>query len=184
MIEGTRVRLRPIRDEDWPIFEEWGQSREALWGSFQRHQLDHLPTLRQAYDRTGLLSRESGFLLVELCQDGRVVGFVRYTLLQFPDADMPYPEIGFGIPDNDARGKGYATEAVGLLVDYILSGYPAERVAAFTEAGNLPAQSVLERLGFQREGVLRRSTFRDGHWRDMAIYGLLRKEWKPAEARG
>lgn len=32
MIEGARIRLRPIRDDDWPIFEEWGQSREALRG--------------------------------------------------------------------------------------------------------------------------------------------------------
>jgi RimJ/RimL family protein N-acetyltransferase len=176
MIQGERVVLRPIRGEDWPTFEAWGREREALWGPFQRFQLDHVPLLREAFQASGLLQRDSGLLLIEVRKNGRVVGFVRYTMLTFPDADLPYPEIGFGIPEVEARGAGYAVEAVRLLVGYLWAGYPAERIASFTEAENIPAQRVLERVGFQREGVLRRATFRDGQWRDMAVYGLLRKE--------
>jgi len=179
MIRGTHILLRPVRDEDWQIIEDWGRSREALWGSFQRFQLDHLPRLREAYRQTGLLKRESGFLLIETIEDQRVVGFVRYTLVQFPDTDLPYPDIGFGIPEVGGRGKGLAKEAVGLLVDYLLSGYPTERVAALTDVENVPAQRVLEGLGFQREGVLRRASFRDGRWCDIAVYSIMRYEWKP-----
>jgi ribosomal-protein-alanine N-acetyltransferase len=184
MIKGTRVVLRPIQDKDWQIFDAWGQSREGLWGQYQRHQMDHLPLLRAAYHQTGLLGRESGFLLIETLKEQRVVGFVRYTLLQFPDADCPYPEIGFGIPEMEARGKGYAGEAVGLLVEYLLAGYPAERVAAFTDAENTPAQRLLEGLGFRREGNLRRASFRDGRWCDMMVYGVLRDEWESGKTRG
>ena len=187
MIRGTRILLRPVRDEDWPIVEVWGRSREALWGSFQRFQLDHLPRLREAYHETGLLQRDVGFLLIETIQDQRVVGFVRYTLVKFPDVDLPYPDIGFGIPEVGERGKGFAKEAVGLLVDYLLSGYSTERVAALTDVENVPAQRVLESLGFQREGVLRRASFRDGRWCDIAVYSIMRDEWKPelvAEGRG
>jgi RimJ/RimL family protein N-acetyltransferase len=181
MIKGIRVLLRPVRDEDWQIIEEWGRSREALWGAFQRFQLDHLPQLREVYHQTGLLKRESGLLLVETIEDQRVVGFVRYTLVQFPDADFPYPDIGFGIPEVSERGKGFAKEAVALLVEYLFSGYPTKRVAACTDAENVPAQRVLERLGFQREGVLRRASFRDGRWCDIAVYSILRDEWSVAE---
>jgi RimJ/RimL family protein N-acetyltransferase len=176
MIEGNQIRLRPIGDEDWLRFEEWGSSREALWGLFQRFQLDHVPLLREAYQQTGLLKRDSGILLVETIGDRQVVGFVRYTMLSLPDADLPHPEIGFGIPEVAARGKGHAKEGVRLLVEYLFAGYPVERVAAFTDEENRPAQRVLERVGFQREGVLRRATFRDGQWRDIAVYGILRHE--------
>jgi RimJ/RimL family protein N-acetyltransferase len=183
MIKGTRLLLRPIRDADWQTIEEWGHNRDALWGQFQRFQIDHLPLLHEAYHQTGLLTRESGFLLIEALEEQRVVGFVRYTLVQFPDADFPYPEIGFGVPEASARGKGFAKEAVGLLVDYLLSGYAAERVAAFTDVENVPAQRVLEGLGFQREGVLRNASFRDGRWCDIALYGILREERKLVRAR-
>lgn len=179
MIKGLHVLLRPIQDQDWPIIEEWSHNREAFWGPFQRFQLDHLPLLRQAYQQTALLKRESGLLLVETLAARQVVGFVRYTLTPYPDADLPCPEIGFGIPVANAQRKGYAREAVGLLIDYLFSGYPAERVAAFTDTENLPAQRVMEGLGFQREGVLRRAMFRDGEWRDAAVYGILRHEHRP-----
>ena len=182
MIKGLHVLLRPIQDQDWPVIEEWSRNREALWGAFQRFQLDHLPLLRQAYQQTGLLKRESGLLLVETLAVRQVVGFVRYTLIPYPDADLPCPEIGFGIPLANAQRKGYAREAVGLLIDYIFSGYPTERIVAFTDIENIPAQRVMEGVGFQQEGVLRRAMFRDGQCHDVAVYGILRHEQKPASA--
>lgn len=179
MIKGSRVLLRPIQDKDWPILEEWGRNRQALWGPFQRFQLDHVPLLRQVYQQSGLLKRESGLLLVESLEDSQVIGYVRYTLMPFPDSDLPCPEIGFGIPTTSAQGKGYAKEAVTLLVNYLFSGYPTERIVAFTDVENIPAQRVMEGIGFQREGILRRAMFRDGLWRDISIYGILRREWTP-----
>ena len=177
MIKGSHVILRPIQDDDWPIIEEWGHNREALWGPFQRFQMDHVPSLRQAYQQTGLLKRESGMLLIETLEDQQVIGFVRYTLIPFPDSDLPNPEIGFGIPMASAHGKGYAKEAVKLLVDYLFSGYPTERIVAFTDTENIPAQKVMEGIGFRCEGTMRRAMFRNGRWQDIAIYGILREEW-------
>jgi hypothetical protein len=113
-------------------------------GTLQRFQMDHLPLLREAYEQTGLLKREGGILLVETIDNRQIVGFVRYTMLSIPDADLPHPEIGFGIPEVTARGKGYAKEGVRLLVEYLFAGYPAERVAAFTDGENNPAQRVME----------------------------------------
>ncbi len=177
MIRGERVLLRPVRDDDWPLLEEWARCREALWGPYQRFQLDHLPQLRQAYQQTGLLRREGGFLLIETIAHPHVAGFVRYSLMAVPDADLPYPEIGYGIAALGDRGKGYAREAVGLLVGYLFAGYPCERIAALTDLENTPSRKLLEGLGFQREGVLRRAMFRDGRWRDVAVYAILREEW-------
>jgi aminoglycoside 6'-N-acetyltransferase len=179
MIKGSRVLLRPIQDKDWLVMEDWGRSREALWGHFQRFQLDHIPLLRQAYQQTGLLKRESGLLLIEILESQEVVGYVRYTMIPFPDSDLPFPEIGFGITSVNAQGKGYASEAVQLLVEYLFSGYPTDRIGAFTDEENIPAQKVMEGNGFRREGVLRHAMFRDGQWHDIAIYGILRQEWKP-----
>jgi aminoglycoside 6'-N-acetyltransferase len=178
MIKGLRIILRPIEENDWPIIEEWGRNREALWGPFQRFQMDNVPMLRMVYQQTGLLKRDSGFLLIETSEDHQVIGFVRYTLIPFPDGDLPHPEIGFGIPVASVHGKGYAREAVKLLVDYLFSGYPSERISAFTDDENIPAQKVMEGVGFRREGTLRRAMFRDGQWHDMAIFGVIRQDWK------
>ena len=178
MITGKTVVLRQIREDDWPNFEKWGESRESLWGPYQRFQMDHLPLLREAFQKTGLLGRESGILLIETIDKKNVVGFVRYSMLAVPDADHPHPEIGFGIPEISARGKGYGQEGVELLIEYLFSGYPTHRITAFTDLENIPAQKLMGNLGFQREGMLRKSFFRDGDWHDIAIYCILRNEYK------
>lgn len=183
MIKGDHVSLRPVREEDWPVISAWAADRDGLWGPYQRFQLDHLPRLREAFARTGLLSRESAFLMIEPNgggADAEPVGFVRYVLQGYPDEDFAYPDIGVGVAPA-ARGSGFATEAIALLVGYLLDGYPVERVAATTDAENLPAQRSLERLGFTREGVLRKASFRDGHWVDLCVYAVLRDEWNARE---
>ena len=174
MIQGERVLLRPVQDSDWPLIETWGRHRDGLWGAYQRFQPDHLPLLKQVYQKTGMLSRDSSLFLIETLKGGEAIGFVRYSMIPYPDGDLPHPEVGFGIPEMSARGKGYAQEALRLLLDYLFANLPAERITAFTDAENIPAQRVMENTGFQREGVLRKSMFRDGKWRDIAIYGLLR----------
>ena len=139
MIKGINIILRPVQDGDWQIIDEWGRHPEMLWGPFQRFQLDHVPQLHQVYHQTGLLTRKSGLLLVETIQEMKIIGYVRYTLIPYPDTDIPCPEIGFGIPEASAQGKGYAKEAVNLLVSYLFAGYPVERIMAFTEKENIPA---------------------------------------------
>jgi hypothetical protein len=32
MIAGARLRLQPIRDDDWRLIEAWAGDRDALWG--------------------------------------------------------------------------------------------------------------------------------------------------------
>jgi len=177
MIKGKKILLRPVNEEDWPMFENWGKSREALWGPYQRFQIDHLPLLKGAFQINGLLSRDGGILVIETIAGQSVVGFVRYSMLAVPDTDHPYPEIGFGIPEVSARRKGYGAESVKLLVAYLFSGYPTERISAFTDIENLPAQRIMENLGFHREGIIRKGLFRDGDWHDIAMYGILRGEF-------
>jgi ribosomal-protein-alanine N-acetyltransferase len=50
------------------------------------------------------------------------------------------------------------------------------RVEADIRPENLPSQRLVERLGFQREGLLRRYLDIDGDWRDHISYALLAED--------
>ncbi|MEO3870872.1 GNAT family protein [Nonomuraea sp. B12E4] len=73
------------------------------------------------------------------------------------------------------RGRGFMTRAVGLLLEWAFARTPLRRVVAGTEAGNTASHGVLERAGFQREG-LQRELFPkgDGTWADDVQWALLR----------
>ena len=60
-------------------------------------------------------------------------------------------EIGYGLSP-EARGKGYATELVGALVDWLLARPEVSAVTAETSVENRASQRVLEKCNFVRVG--------------------------------
>ncbi len=78
-----------------------------------------------------------------------------------------------------ARGKNLAARALAQAIDFIFDEKGARRVFADVDPDNIASLRVFERLGFQREGVLR------GNWlthigeRDSVIFGLLRGDTRP-----
>ena len=86
-------------------------------------------------------------------------------------------EIGFTLIPSE-RGKGYGTEAVTIMVDYLFLSRDLVRIQATTDLKNKASQALLEKIGFKREGTLRKSYFMRGVWTDCYIYSILREEWK------
>jgi RimJ/RimL family protein N-acetyltransferase len=82
----------------------------------------------------------------------------------------------------EARGTGVGTEAQRQLVRYLFAHTAVPRIEADTEVGNIAEQRALEKAGFTREGVLRSVVFRDGSWRDLVRYSILRGEVPQGDA--
>jgi RimJ/RimL family protein N-acetyltransferase len=86
-------------------------------------------------------------------------------------------EIGYGIVPSE-RGKGYGTEAIQLMVDYLFLSQNIFRLQARTDVRNKASQRVLEKASFRIEGTIRKSLFARGVLRDVCLYSILREEWK------
>jgi RimJ/RimL family protein N-acetyltransferase len=76
------------------------------------------------------------------------------------------------------RKKGYCSEAVMIMVDYLFLSKDIVRIQAHTDVRNEGSQRTLEKGGFKKEGIIRKSVFARGEWRDMIPYSILREEWK------
>ena len=73
-----------------------------------------------------------------------------------------------------AWGKGVATAAARALGTHAMDTMPFERLEAPVFAWNPASMRVLEKAGFTREGVLRRSVFKDGEFTDTVMYARIR----------
>ena len=78
----------------------------------------------------------------------------------------------------EKRGRGYGTEAVQILVDYLFLSRDIVRIEAEVSPENRASQRVLEKAGFAREGIIRKSVYARGTWHDGVIFSILREEWK------
>lgn len=74
-------------------------------------------------------------------------------------------------------GKGYMNEALTALVSHAFEVMELRRLEADVDPRNDASIRTLERLGFQREGLLRERWHVNGEIQDALFYGLLRHEW-------
>ncbi|MFF2045352.1 GNAT family N-acetyltransferase [Kitasatospora sp. NPDC058170] len=169
------VILRPISAADLPTLEALLADPEAL-GPFQWYGWSDPGRWRRQWAEDGLLGEERSQLAV--ASGGALHGFVGWRRRAVvPGA--PYWNIGIQLFPQ-ARGRGIGTEAQRLLADYLFAHSPVVRLEADTESANLAEQRALEKCGFTREGVQRSLVFRDGQWRDVVRYSLLRGDARRA----
>ena len=90
-----------------------------------------------------------------------------------------YRSLGIGYCfDEPAWGKGYATEAVRAMLHWAYETLDLNRIEAELDTRNQASARVLEKLGFEREGIRREDCIVSGEVSDSWIYGLLRRDWK------
>ncbi|MFT4166879.1 MAG: GNAT family N-acetyltransferase [Microlunatus sp.] len=119
-------------------------------------------------------ARDAGIIwVVTLAQSGRVVGISGFDNW---DTYHRRAEVGYDLA-RDLWGQGIATESLTAILTYGFSELELRRVEAQTIADNHASVRLLDRLGFQQEGIRRvYSREEDGLFHDGAIYGLLASE--------
>ena len=108
-------------------------------------------------------------------KDGRRIGYIWHFNVIHPAGNQL--EIGYFMVPTE-RGKGYCTEAVNIMVDYLFLSKNIERIQAQTDVKNVGSQKVLKKAGFRIEGTIRKPFFLRGQLRDTYLYSILREEWK------
>lgn len=110
------------------------------------------------------------FFIIEK-KDGAKIGHISGWMI---DRTM---EIGFALVPNE-RSKGYGTEAIQLMVDYLFLTKDIVRIQVSTDTRNPTSQKALEKVGFSKEGIMRKSWYTRGQYRDHYLYSTLREGWK------
>jgi RimJ/RimL family protein N-acetyltransferase len=92
-------------------------------------------------------------------------------------------ELGYRLA-REHWGKGYASEAVGSMLDCAFGRLGVHRVTAYIDTRNLPSVRLVERLGFRREGHMIESYREPVGWSDEYLYAVLRREWRSSRSEG
>ena len=170
MLEGKNVNLRIVEKEDLPQLVEWFNKPEVFGEYNPLRQVSRTETEKQ-YEKGN--SEEQEFFIEK--KDGSKVGYICHFLVKHPAGK--HLEIGYFLLPNE-RGKGYGTEALKTMVDYLFLSKEVVRIQVQTDVRNVVSQKVMEKVGFKREGTLRKDFFMKGQWVDAYIYSILREEWK------
>ncbi len=87
-------------------------------------------------------------------------------------------EIGYWLV-SAFEGRGLMTRACREIVSHAFAEHDTHRVTIAAAVSNRRSRAVPERLGFVLDGTLREATRTHEGFSDLAVYGILDREWRP-----
>lgn len=186
VLKGKRVFLRlPVASD----YREWadlrGRSRaflepwEPRWTPDELERTawrDRLSRYREDYARGAAVSFFIFDNATERLMGGITLGNIRHGVAQSG-------HIGYWIGEPYA-GKGYMLEALNLLVTFAFDTLRLHRIEAACIPSNTRSVRVLEKAGFQREGLLRSYLRINGIWQDHYLYARIAGDPLGAATKG
>ncbi|MCP4713092.1 MAG: GNAT family N-acetyltransferase [Planctomycetes bacterium] len=175
-LPGKKVRLRKVKPSDAEaIYHNIKDKAMVKWTShiphpYPRSLADQYMRLCQKLWREGTQYTFSVFSQ-ETCE---LVGLAG---LMHVNGKHKNAELGYWV-GKKYWNQGFATEAVGLVLQLGFKHLKLERIYAGTYDKNIPSQKVLTSCGFKHEGTMRKAVYRYRNWHDMYNFGILKSECK------
>lgn len=173
-LESTRLRLREHVVGDWPIIDSYAHE-ERFWRYLQIGELKRGSA--KGFIEKVLEERKQDLrcdynLAVILKEKDRLIGSFRLGAINHAKRKAT---LGYAL--NPAFwAQGYATEAVGRLIEFGFRDLGLHRIAASCDRENHASRRVMEKNGMTREGLMREDDIQGGEWHSSFLYAILEHE--------
>jgi RimJ/RimL family protein N-acetyltransferase len=186
---GKKVRLRPERPDDadhWAASADDEELSRLAWQTlFPYDVARRRQQLEKERDKEEDLSQTDNRHLIIETLAGEIVGTIG---LHAADRRHRTADLHLGLDNRQNWGKGYASEAIRLLLRFAFRELDYQKINLDVYAFNERAIRLYEHLGFQHEGRLRSNIYTEGRRWDEFVMGMTRAEyealhnaWFPAE---
>ncbi len=175
MYKGELVRLREYRQSDVELAYNYMNDLDVILnlGTDIPYPMT-LEKEQQWYDRQRESNNSYSFA-IETLEDSIYIGGCGINKYDWKNGTV---EVGIFIGNAQFRGKGYGTDAMKVLIDFIFNHTNINRIQLSLFSFNERAYKSYLKCGFKEEGRLRQRIFRYGEYHDEIVMGLLREEYK------
>lgn len=166
--KGSKINLLPLEKEDMPFVLKWINNEEINFYNGARFPVS-LHEQNVWYEKNA--GDKTKKKLVVCTNTGEKAGMA--TLFNI-DHRNQNAEIGIYI-DPAFQGKGYAKEAIGLLVNFAFNEFNLHKVYATILDFNVNSIKLFESAGFALEYIKKEAYYTVGKFSDVHVLSLFRK---------
>lgn len=170
-LETPRLLLRKMTMNDAQDMYDYSRdpevSRHVLWDAHRSVQ-ESRAYLR--YIQRQYRNNEPSSWGIELLETGRLVGTIGFM---WWNRENRSAEVGYSLA-RAQWNKGLMTEALRTVIAFGFDEMKLHRIEAQHEVTNPASGKVMEKVGMQREGLLRGRLFNKGAYVDVYLYSILR----------
>ncbi|WP_380179605.1 GNAT family N-acetyltransferase [Kalamiella sp. sgz302252] len=168
-----RLLLAKLQPEDWPLFQQVHSDAVSMqYISAVPQPADvrqRFQTRLQPWQTTSL---HMLCLTIKLRESGEPLGLIGANAEWSP---WRQAEVGYSLLSQQT-GKGYGSEALGALADWLFTECCFHKLKAQVVEGNWPSRRILEKNGFRLEGTLRENYLLRGEWVNDWLFGKLESD--------
>lgn len=171
IINGEKVRLRPITEADTSDIVRWRNDPEVQQFFIFREAFT--VEMHQSWLENKVFPGHVIQYIIEEKSSGKSVGSV-----YFRDIDRHHEsaEYGIFIGEAQARAKGFGSETAKLFTNFGLDVLRFHRISLRLLGGNIVAQRSYEKAGFIAEGTFTDMVKLDGKFTDIIFMAKIRDE--------
>ncbi len=174
MLTGVSVTLRQVREADLDVLYD-AHTNVRNRGAYFPLGVMSQTGFRGEFAEHGFWQKTEGMLVVE-SREGEIAGHIEFFR---PVSYWDAFELSYQLYADKYAGRGFVTEAVQLLVDYLFAAKKEHRIHLVIVVENGASRRIAEKCGFVLEGTVRGAFFNDGRNQDVLLYSLLRTDPRP-----
>ncbi|HZG86743.1 GNAT family N-acetyltransferase [Paenibacillus sp.] len=177
-IRTDRLTLRTLDEaaaDDVLAFEERNREHLKPWEPWRDPEYYTYRHQRLLLEDDCKQMNEGRLLRLWICKDDRIIGSA--ALSNIVRGAFQSCHLGYKI-DAEEAGRGYMTEAVRALVEIGFETMKLHRIEANIMPRNAASLRVVEKLGFQPEGLARKYLKINGVWEDHIHMVLLNERFE------
>lgn len=174
-INGQSISLRAVEPNDASTLFIWENNR-MNWRVSHTEVPFSMHNIHQLIEQFSNL-RNSGQLrlMIDLIETGKSVGTIDLFDVNFKHG---FATIGILIAEDVNRGKGIATEALSLCIDYCQNELELRNLQCFVQADNESSVNLFRKLGFREVGIRKEWYIYNGKLTDEIAFQLCLKNQK------
>ena len=178
LFKGKRIRLCALTKDDAESFAEWSNDSVYL----NNLDTDFARIRTKEYFEPIIDDNNADNSVIEFgirtLHDDKLIGFIMLHSIEWNNRRAV---LAVGIGDKDARGCGYGSEAIDMILRYAFMELNLNRVGLDVISDNNAAIECYQKLGFVVEGRARESVIRFGEKLDQIYMGILYDDWVKRE---
>lgn len=178
-LDGERIFLTPQSEEDFDDFYGREHDPDLEFLDARMFRAKSRAECRREFD--GMTDcRDAMYLSIIGKETGEYLGAIVLFRISYYQRTACW-----GIKlDKKYWQNGYGSEAGRLLLRYVFEDMCFRKLRSGTHSGNPASVRLQEKLGFVREGVMRREFFLRGKYLDALEYGLLKEDYEKMQTPG
>lgn len=169
-----KVYLRALEIDDYLLINKWRNDPEVT--KYLTGNVFLVSSEREKKSIENKIFDDNRNIYFAICESeyNKLIGYSSINNIDTRNLKAEWG--GTIIGDKDYLGRGFGKEASALMLSFIFDQYPINKCYAYCLKEHPVTAKLFASLGFQKDGIMRKDVFKNGEFKDVLVFSILRDE--------